>query len=207
MLNKCEIKTDSYVLDIGCGVGRTSCYLAKKYGCKVIGIDISKNLVGIAKERAKKEDLLNIVEFKHSDVRKLPFNSEEFDIVISESVTSLSNDKNLFLNEYKRVTKIGGYIGLNEVTWINGTYDTRFSNVLYTIGGIYPETSDNWIKLLKQIELKNISSQTNKLSVFKQIEYNGLIDVLKSVIMLLKLSVYKQEFRFINKNLEKNFMK
>ena len=51
----CHIKTDSLVLDVGCGVGATSCYLAKKIGCRVVGVDIREDLVARARERAQRE--------------------------------------------------------------------------------------------------------------------------------------------------------
>ena len=36
----CQITPDSYVLDVGCGAGVTASYLVKKYGCRVVGVDI-----------------------------------------------------------------------------------------------------------------------------------------------------------------------
>ncbi len=41
-----------------------------------------------------------------------------FDAIVSESVNAFMNDKQMAVNEYKRVLKPGGYAGFNEVTWI-----------------------------------------------------------------------------------------
>ena len=45
LIKLCKINRDKYVLDVGCGVGATSCFLWKKHECKVVGIDISEKMV------------------------------------------------------------------------------------------------------------------------------------------------------------------
>lgn len=52
LVELCHITKDSLVLDVGCGVGITPCYLAKKYGCKVVAVDISEKMIEWAKQRA-----------------------------------------------------------------------------------------------------------------------------------------------------------
>lgn len=42
LIDLCHIGKGSKVLDVGCGVGVTACYLAKKWGCSVVGVDISE---------------------------------------------------------------------------------------------------------------------------------------------------------------------
>ena len=114
----CRIDTESYLLDVGCGVGQTACYLAKKYGCRVVGVDIVPKMVERSWERAKKEGLTDLVEFRVADAQDLPFEDEMFDAVITESVTAFPEDKQKAVNEYARVIKPGGFIGMNESTWL-----------------------------------------------------------------------------------------
>lgn len=45
LLNKCKIDKSKRVLDIACGKGTTSILIAKKYGCKVVGIDNCPDLI------------------------------------------------------------------------------------------------------------------------------------------------------------------
>ena len=40
LVELCRIDRDSYVLDVGCDVSATPCYLAKRYNCRVVGVDI-----------------------------------------------------------------------------------------------------------------------------------------------------------------------
>ncbi|MDI6888137.1 MAG: class I SAM-dependent methyltransferase [Methanocellales archaeon] len=73
LIELCHINKGKYVLDVGCGVGKTPCYVAKMYGCRVVGVDISERMVDRAKERAKREGVENRVEFRVADAQNLPF--------------------------------------------------------------------------------------------------------------------------------------
>jgi protein-L-isoaspartate O-methyltransferase len=42
IIQLCHIAKDSYILDVGCGVGATACFIANKVGCRVMGVDILK---------------------------------------------------------------------------------------------------------------------------------------------------------------------
>ena len=45
LLNLCDIKEDKQLLDVGCGVGVTPVMIARKYGCRMTGVDISEGMV------------------------------------------------------------------------------------------------------------------------------------------------------------------
>ena len=55
LLELCNIDHNKRVIDIGCGPGETTIYIAKKYGCHVTGIDIMPEMIKQAKENAVKE--------------------------------------------------------------------------------------------------------------------------------------------------------
>ena len=55
---------DTYVLDIGCGVGITPCHMAKAYGCRVVGVDLREAMVIRAWQRARREGVGDLVEFR-----------------------------------------------------------------------------------------------------------------------------------------------
>lgn len=67
-----EVAKDGKVLDVGCGPGIDAGYMASK-GYNVIGIDLSKEMIGLAKERFPR------IEFRISDMRRLTFGSGSFD--------------------------------------------------------------------------------------------------------------------------------
>jgi len=77
----CGVQT---ILDLGCGMGRNSIYLAKE-GFHVIGIDTSKSALKHAKTWSKTKALDNLIVLRASMTR-LPFISQTFHAVISVSV-------------------------------------------------------------------------------------------------------------------------
>jgi ubiquinone/menaquinone biosynthesis C-methylase UbiE len=194
LIESCHIKKDTYVLDVGCGVGVTSCYLAKNYGCKVVGVDISEMMIYRANERRKREHVEDRVEFRVADVQNLPFENDIFDVVISESVITFVKDKQRAVNECVRVTKPGGYIGLNEETWMKMP-PQEIVEYYYRTWDIKAETltSDNWKELLRKSGLKDIVVRTYK---FKS-SLNEYIDELRFYIKDYPGMLYRALFLYI----------
>jgi SAM-dependent methyltransferase len=101
---------DRIILDLGCGTGRNSNYLAERSN-KVIGIEISKEALVLAKKRAK--DLEIGVDYILGDIGE-PYNIEDNSIDVILDVTSSNSldeaGRENYLNEMDRVLKSGGYI-------------------------------------------------------------------------------------------------
>ena len=170
LIDLCHIEEGKYILDVGCGVGITPCYIAKRYDCRVIGVDISKRMIDKSNERAKRKGVESRVEFKVADVQNLPFDDALFDVVIGESVTAFVEDKQRAVREYIRVTKPGGYIGFNEATWIRvpppkeliGYVSSRFD------AGVEFLTSYGWEELLEGHDLKDMVVRTCKINILTE---------------------------------------
>jgi ubiquinone/menaquinone biosynthesis C-methylase UbiE len=107
VLNSLSIKKNNIVLDIGCGTGRTACYLAKKYGAHVFGLDNSEKMIAKAKRRALKES--TDVNFILGDALNMPFGDEVADIVLIESLL-IFLPPGKALQECFRVLKKGGVV-------------------------------------------------------------------------------------------------
>ena len=199
LIELCHIDKDKYVLDVGCGVGATPYYLAKRYGCKVIGVDISDRMIERAKERAIREGVEDRVEFRVADAQNLPFEDDLFDVLLSESVTTFVEDKGRAVSEYVRVTKPGGYVGLNEETWLKTPPPTELVEfVARTWGRAKPETSDRWVRLLEGSGLRDIVVKTYKFNALKessQIMRYGLRDLLRMFYRTLYLYIRSPAFR------------
>jgi len=118
LIELCHISPDTAVLDVGCGVGATACYLTKQVGCSVVGVDVSGAMIAQAEKRARREGVEGRVEFRQADAQDLPFESGRFDVVLCESVVVFTEAKQRALSECARVAKPGGYVGLNEMTWL-----------------------------------------------------------------------------------------
>jgi arsenite methyltransferase len=208
LIEFCHINKDTYVLDVGCGVGMSACYLAKKIGCNVVGVDIREEMVARSNERAEREGVEGRVEFRVADAQNLPFVNALFDAVISESVTAFPEDKREAIREYVRVTKPGGYVGLNETTWIKTPTPTEVVDYIFrSAGGCKPETSDGWKELLEDAGLREIVVRTYKFPLLGQfvsdIRMVGFTGILKAGGRLLSLYFKSPTYRSAIKELKK----
>jgi len=168
LIELCHVNKDSYILEVGCGVGITACYIAKEYGCKVIATDISEEMIKKAEERAKRKGVEDKIEFRVADAQTLPFSNDFFDAVISESVNAFIEDKEKAVNEYKRVTKPGGYVGFNEVSWIKGPPQELVEYLSSALGGAKFLTPGSWEGLLRKVGFSDVVVKVYKTTVWRQ---------------------------------------
>jgi SAM-dependent methyltransferase len=118
LLTMCQIESAHTILYVGCGIGVGPAYIAKKFSTHVTGVDISEKMIAWSRQRAKEDSVGDKVDVKFGDILALPFEVDCFDAVIVESVAAFVQDKALAIQECVRVTKPGGYVGMNEVFWI-----------------------------------------------------------------------------------------
>jgi len=110
----CHITKGTAVLDVGCGTGGNACYLANRYGCTVMGVDIAEQMVDYARRRAAELGLASRVSFKVGDAYNLEFPDDSFDVALTMFVSQFLDPARAF-PEFKRVLKKGGYLGINEM--------------------------------------------------------------------------------------------
>merc|ERR1711957_780179 len=104
-----ETDSGANVLDVGCGVGGTSRYLAKKLGknAHVTGITLSPNQVDRATELAVEQNVPN-AKFTVMNALKMDFPDNSFDIVWACESGEHMPDKKAYIDEMMRVLKPGG---------------------------------------------------------------------------------------------------
>jgi len=178
LIELCHIQKSQRILEVGCGIGATACYLAEDAGCQVIGVDLSAEMVARSKERARRHGLEARVEFRVADAQNLPFEEGVFDAVIDESVTAFVPEKPKALSEYRRVAKPGGYIGLNEVTWTK-TPDpdmAKYMSLIMANADFLPPKG--WKELLegcglREIEVRNypFNARSQYLEELRQLDF------------------------------------
>lgn len=98
--------TGARVLDLGCGSGPYSVWLAEQ-GAHVVGLDLSQTMVSLARERARERSVK--ADFRVADIRDpLPFGNAEFDLVFSSTALHYVEDLRLTMKEAARVMKPSG---------------------------------------------------------------------------------------------------
>ncbi|MDH5729637.1 MAG: class I SAM-dependent methyltransferase [Gammaproteobacteria bacterium] len=182
LLKHVSLSKDMNVLDLGCGLGSTSRYITKKYGCWVTAIDKDPDMI----ERAKKLTngrVSHSIEYKTLDANSSELISNSFDCVIIQSVLCF-NEKAKILKEAYRLLKSGGKLVINEVTWLRKPTNTvervTRSTICETFKGAL--TKEQWQALLTDIGFENTQGTAYGFHVvtpYQMLREEGLFATLK----------------------------
>ena len=96
------------VIDIGCGLGGSSRYLAATFGCHVAGIDLSQPFVDVARMLAELVGLEDAVDYRQGSALDLPFGDATFDHAWTQHVAMNIADRGRLYSEIRRVMKPNG---------------------------------------------------------------------------------------------------
>lgn len=107
-----KIQSASRILDVGCGTGQTSAYLAGTFGAKVTALDISKTMIEKAKHRMSMNNLQ--VDFIEGSIEKTTLPDRQFDFILSESVLSFVNKPKALLEIHRLLKDNGRFIAIEQ---------------------------------------------------------------------------------------------
>ncbi len=169
LLSLCHIGDAREVLNVGCGIGTGSVHIARKYACHVVGVDLSPRMIEWSRRRAAEERVTAKTEFRVADVLELPFEAGRFDVVFAESVLIFVEDKARAIGECVRVTKPGGYVGLNEGYWTERPPAELVALAQQAIGPCVPTLAE-WQVLLAASGLREPVMRTHQIDVRAEIK-------------------------------------
>ena len=110
-----DVEAHHLLLDVGCGVGGTSRYLAANKGCDVVGVDLTEEYCQITEMLSERVGLAGRTVFQQASALELPFDDGHFDVVWTEHVQMNIADKTRFYSEIARVLKRGAQFAFHDI--------------------------------------------------------------------------------------------
>ena len=115
MANRLEVSESDHVLDVGSGLGGPARYFARRFGCRVRGIDLTGEFCDVARHLSSLLGLSDRASFEQGDALALPFDDAAFDGAYSMNVSMNIADKRALYRSIHRVLKPGAWLVLSEV--------------------------------------------------------------------------------------------
>ena len=109
------IKPTDRILDIGSGIGGPARYFASRFGCRVVGIDLTPEFCEVARALTRALGLEDRISFEVGDALKMPFADASFGGAYSMNVSMNIADKDGLYREVHRVLKPGAPLVLSEL--------------------------------------------------------------------------------------------
>ena len=111
MVGAVAARSDARVLDVATGTGLVAAALVRRYGCRVVGLDQSEEMLAAARHRLDREpELAGRVELVGGEAESLPFADGEFDHLTFTYLLRYVDDPGATLAELARVVRPGGRI-------------------------------------------------------------------------------------------------
>ncbi len=103
------------VLDIGSGLGGSARFLASRFGCRVVGVDLTPEYCDIARELSSLVRLGGLNEFHCESATAMPFEDRTFDLAWTQHVQMNIADKPELYRETARVLRPGGRFVFHDI--------------------------------------------------------------------------------------------
>ncbi|MGZ3535891.1 MAG: arsenite methyltransferase [Thermodesulfobacteriota bacterium] len=139
-----SLKEGEIVLDLGSGAGFDCFLAAKQVGStgKVIGVDMTAEMLERARENARKGNFDN-VEFRLGEIENLPVGDNQVDVIISNCVINLSTNKKRVFEEAFRVLRPGGRLMVSDIVLLKDLPEEIRNSVAAYVACIAGATTKN----------------------------------------------------------------
>ena len=161
LARKAGISRDTHVLDVCSGMGGPSCYLARTFGCRVTGIDVTESHYNMAVERARQEGLERQVTYHLGNALDMPFPAGAFDVVWGQDAWCHigPDSKGELIDQCARVARSGGIIAFtDEIALAQLTDDEK--NLLREASALMDyQTLDSYAHLLEESDFQIVEKE------------------------------------------------
>jgi arsenite methyltransferase len=186
-----SLKEGEVVLDLGSGAG-IDCFLAAsrvgKSG-RVIGVDMTPDMLDRARQNAAKGKYGN-VEFRLGEIENLPVADNSVDVVISNCVINLCQDKNRVFREIYRVLKTGGRLMVSDIVLDKELPETLKNSVEAYAGCIAGASlKSDYLEAIKSAGFQSVKVVGETTTNIDPADYQSAGDIIP--IISLKVSAAK----------------
>ena len=176
-----NIDDGCHVLDVCCGMGGPSRYLAHNYGCRVTGIDLTESRIDGAMRLTAMAGLDDRVTFQQANALELPFVDGVFDVVISQEPFCHIPDKDRLVAQCARVLKPGGRVVFTDILATGSTTDATRQRLQQEMTFIDLGSHDTYRRQFQReacavVEAHNVSDQWRDILIDRLAMYRSLKD-------------------------------
>jgi len=208
----CRFGPGQKILYVGSGSGIAAAYLAQKYNCRIVGVDILPKMVASSQKWAQKKGLVGQLEFRVADARDLPFDDNHFDAVISESVNTFIPERERAMAEYVRVIRSGCYVGMTEAVWVKEP-SAELAKVINEATNQEFKPTQVWETLFLEAGLTDLVAETHAMGLREEarnqtglLSFSDYMRILgKSVLALFKNAETRALVKYAGSNPKEYF--
>lgn len=196
-----QIKEGDIVIDLGSGAGNDAFIARRIVGerGKVIGIDFTEAMIGLARENAEKLNFHN-VEFRQGDIESMPVTANKADVIVSNCVLNLVPNKHKVFGEIYRVLKPGGHFSISDIV-LEGELPAKWREVAELYAGCVSGAiqKKEYLGIIEEAGFKNIIIQKDKAIhipdeiLAEYLNENEISDYKKGTVKITSITVFAEK--------------
>jgi demethylmenaquinone methyltransferase/2-methoxy-6-polyprenyl-1,4-benzoquinol methylase len=114
LVSRVDAEPGDTVLDVACGTGAVAIELARRHGCRVVGIDQSADMLAAGRRRVERAGLAGRIRLEEGRAEELPYEEGSFDALTFTYLLRYVDDPGAVLAELVRVVRPGGTVAMLE---------------------------------------------------------------------------------------------
>ena len=172
-----NLQPGQHVLDVASGTGASALLLAERFGVHVVGIDLSARNIERGATEAERRGLSGLVQFRVGDAERVPVSDAVFDALICECAFCTFPDKAAAVGEFARVLKLGGAVGLSDVTKHAGPADELTDLMAWMACLADAMPGEGYAEWLRSVGFRNVSIETHDEAL------NAMVSVVRTRLL------------------------